>query len=97
MRWEGTLNRYSNIESKIQEAILKDGVAYINGWSTDCDGCSAVFSQAFYNMDDYYKWDEGFWEWQEGSQGYDFTTKDNCTESASSGNGIDGWEDMFSR
>ena len=48
-------------------------------------------------MDDYYKWDASFWEWAEGRQGYEVTTKDNCTESASSGNGIDGWEDMFSR
>ena len=89
------MRAYQLIESRIQEAILKDGIAYINGWSTDCDGCSAVFSQAFHNMDDYYKWDNGFWEWAEGRQGYEITSKDNLAENASFGNGIDGWEDMF--
>jgi len=33
--------------------------------------------------------------WKEGSQGYEFATKENLIESASSGNGVDGWQDMF--
>ena len=86
---------YKEIESQIQEVILKDGVVYINVWSTDCDGFSSSGSREFKTMDDYYQWDEDFWEWQEGSQGYEIATKETQNEYASCGNGVDGWEDMF--
>ena len=91
------MSRYRVMESQIQEAILKDGIAYINVWATDCDRCSTEYSQTFTNMKDYQEWDERFWDSAEGSQGYDVTDKDNLCESATYGSGVDGWEDMFSR
>ena len=89
------MSRYRVMESQIQKAILKDGIAYINVWATDCDGCSTEYSQTFTNMKDYQEWDERFWDSAEGSQGYDVTDKENLCESATYGNGVDGWEDMF--
>ena len=88
---------YKETELKIEGIISKDGIAYINVWSTDCDGCSAEYSQVFNSMDEYYKWVESFWEWAEGRQGFEITDKDNLVDTATYGNGVDGWEDMFSR
>ena len=74
---------------QIQEAILRDGVAFINVWSQDCDGVQAQSHTSFKSVEEFLKWEEDFYEWAEGSQGYSLTDKNNLDEAVTWG----GWGD----
>jgi hypothetical protein len=74
---------------QIQEALLRDGVAYINVWSQDCDGVNGQHHNSFKSVEEFLIWEGDFWEWAEGRQGYELTTKDNLDESMTWG----GWGD----
>jgi len=73
---------------EIQQEIEKNGVAYINVYSQDCDGVESQYHREFTSIEDFYKWEENFCEWAEGRQGYNLTDKDNLDEQISWG----GWE-----
>ena len=70
---------------EIEKAIREDGIAYINVWSTDCDGCSALGHRSFTTVEQFQEWYEAFYEWQEGPQGFDVTDKDHLNEEQSGG------------
>jgi len=74
---------------QIQEALLWDGVVFINVWSTDCDGVSAQYHKEFESVEQFLAWEVDFYEWAEGRQGYSLTDKDNLDESVTWG----GWGD----
>jgi hypothetical protein len=74
---------------QIQEAILRDGVAFINVWSQDCDGVQGQYHKEFDNVEQFLEWEESFWEWAEGSQGFSLTDKNNLDEHKTWG----GWGD----
>jgi hypothetical protein len=76
-------------KQKVIDAINKEGIAYINVYSQDCDGVQSQYHKSFTNVEDFYKWEENFYEWAEGSQGYSLTDKDNLDEPATWG----GWGD----
>jgi len=72
-------------QDSIEEALKNDGIAYINVWSTDCDGCSSIGHRSFTSVEQFQEWYDGFYEWQEGSQGFDVTDKNNLYEEESGG------------
>lgn len=74
---------------QVQEVLLRDGVIYINVWSQDCDGVNAQYHKSFKTLEEFLTWEEAFYEWAEGRQGYNLTDKNNLDESVTWG----GWGD----
>lgn len=72
-------------ENKILKLLLKDGIFYINYWSTDCDGCSASSNGKFTNLEELDKWIENKDEWADGPWGWELTDKNNLEHSEPAG------------
>jgi len=72
-------------QDRIEEALKNDGIAYINVWSTDCDGCDSQGHASFTSVEQFQDWYDSFYEWQEGRQGFDVTDKDNLHQEMSGG------------
>jgi hypothetical protein len=67
-------------ENEISKSLLKDGVFYINYWSTDCDGCSSGSHKSFKDLESFIQWVDGSNEDCEGSWGWELTDKFNLEE-----------------
>jgi hypothetical protein len=73
------------IENKILKLLLKDGIFYVNYWSTDCDGCSASNNTKFTSLEDFDKWIDNTNEWSDGTWGWELTDKNNLEYSEPAG------------
>jgi len=60
-------------ENEIKKLFIKDGLFYINYWSTDCDGCSASGHKRFIDLESLNKFIADCYEWEEGSWGWELT------------------------
>lgn len=67
-------------ENEGLKQLLKNGIIYINYWSTDCDGCSAANNTSFQDMESLEKWIKNSYENDEGAWGWDYATKDTLIE-----------------
>ena len=72
-------------QDKIEQTLKNDGIAYINVWSTDCDGCNSQNHRSFTTVEQFQEWYDEFYEWQEGPQGFNVTDKDNLDQEMSGG------------
>ncbi len=67
-------------EIEVFKIILKNKIVYLNVESTDCDGCTSVYSKSFTLMGDFWEWLEHIYEWLEGSFGYSIVTKEEIRQ-----------------
>jgi hypothetical protein len=74
---------------ELERAFLDNDIVYVNTWSQDCDGVSAVGYQEFTCIEDFYKWEDSCIEWAEGPFGWELTTKDKINQPHTYG----GWGD----
>jgi hypothetical protein len=71
--------------TKVMRDLLLNKVAYINVWSTDCDGCGSTGHRSFTCLLDFEEWEKSCEEWAEGPSGWEPTTKEHLSENWSGG------------
>ena len=84
-----TLNTMEGKYFELERAFLDNDIVYVNTWSRDCDGVSAVGHMEFTSFEQFCRWEEHEAEWADGPFGWELTTKDNINQPHTYG----GWGD----
>jgi|688.fasta_scaffold03477_60 hypothetical protein len=74
------INLDSKTQKEIEKLFIKDGLFYINYWSTDCDGCSSAGWKRFIDLPSLEKFINTMHENAEGVWGWELTDEFHLEE-----------------